>query len=278
MKKITFCILMLLWICSNIQIMGQGKEPQIREDGAYMYVDQLPVYPGREAALMEFMAKNLKYPEDAKVQGISGRVIVQFVVKKNGELTSFKVVRGIHPSLDAEALRAIKSIPKRWIPGRDKGEKVNTVFNIPVNFQLPTNNSNLGDQTIQKSDAKAKSPLQGVWQLCREVVPVGQGQFRIQTAPYMKILSSDMNFINMYVGVMNDRSVITALGTYKQTSNDTYVESVYKSVSDPELTGIENKLNFVFLTNDLLQITYQIPGRPTGGREIWVRVVQPSER
>ena len=84
---------------------------------------------------MNFLSKNIKYPTTAQENGIQGRVIVQFVVNTDGSITEPKVVRGVDPELDAEALRVISIMPK-WKPGKQKGEAVRVKYTIPVMFRL----------------------------------------------------------------------------------------------------------------------------------------------
>ena len=84
---------------------------------------------------MKFLQKNIQYPQDAEEKGIQGRVIVQFVVEKDGSIKDIKVVRGIDPSLDKEALRVINAMPK-WEPGKHKGEAVSVKYTVPVNFKV----------------------------------------------------------------------------------------------------------------------------------------------
>lgn len=95
------------------------------------FVDQMPQFPGGTAALNRFIGKNLKYPEDAKKQGISGRVILNFVVGKTGKIYDIRVVKGLSTSLDNEAIRMVRSMPD-WIPGKHKGVPVNVYFTLPV--------------------------------------------------------------------------------------------------------------------------------------------------
>lgn len=276
MKKFVFSILVLVWICSNIQMFAQEKMTQVREDGVYMYVDQMPVYPKGQEGIMKYLAESVKYPADAQTKGISGRVLVQFVIKKNGKISQIKVVRGVDPLLDEEALRVVKGIPGKWIPGREKGKKVPVLYTIPVNFQLKGKNQSSTLSNGLKVNKNIKASLEGIWQICTRVRPLGHGKFDIQTGPYLKILSSDKNIINMYLSMMNGRSVITAMGTYAQTSDCTYVEKIFKSITDPELTGVDSKLEFGFISENLLQVSYQLPGRPMSNKEIWVRIIQPN--
>lgn len=276
MKKFTFSFLLLVWIFSNIQLSAQERTAQVREDGVYMYVDQMPVYPKGQEGMMKYLTETVKYPAEAQAKGVSGNVLVQFVVKKNGKISNFKVVRGVDPTLDEEALRAVKGIPGKWIPGREKGKKVPVLFTIPVSFKLTgkSQSSSLSNSVTVNKNIKA--PLEGIWQICTRVKPLGYGKYDIQTGPYLKILSSDKSFFNMFISIMNKRSVITAMGTYAQTSDSTYVEKIYKSVTDPELTGTDSKLEFGFISENLLEVSYRLPGRSMSSKEIWVRVVQPN--
>ena len=111
-------------------------EPPIEgEVKIFDIVEQMPSFPGGATALFDYLSENIKYPEDCEKDSIQGRVIVTFVVEKDGSLTEAKVVKGVHPSLDEEALRAVKGMPK-WIPGAWNGERVRTKYTIPVTFKL----------------------------------------------------------------------------------------------------------------------------------------------
>lgn len=276
MKKFTFSFLLLVWICSNIQVVAQQKMEQVRQDGVYYFADQMPVYPGGQAAIMQYLTKEVKYPAEALKKGISGNVLVQFVVGKKGKLSDFKVVRGVDPLLDAEALRAVKGLPGKWIGGRNKGKRVRVLYTIPVNFQTSVSENRSSLEKDLKMNKNIKAPLEGIWQICTSVKPLGYGKYKIETGSYLKILSSDKKFTNMYFDQEGGRSVITAMGTYNKTSDATYVENIVKSVTDPELTGIANTLDYGFLSENLLVVSYQMPNRPVRGTEIWVRIVQPE--
>jgi protein TonB len=111
---------------------------QILEDTAktvYTYVEQMPEFPGGTDELMKYLQKNIKYPEIAQENGISGRVYVQFVVSSGGSISSVTVVRGVDPSLDKEAVRVIRNMPS-WKPGKQNGTPVKVQMSVPVNFRL----------------------------------------------------------------------------------------------------------------------------------------------
>ena len=103
-------------------------------------VEQMPQFPGGPAALMEFLSKNVKYPQEAYKNGIQGRVIVTFVINKDGSISDAKVVKSVAPQLDEEALRVVHSMPN-WIPGRQNGEPVNVKYTVPITFKLQGNES-----------------------------------------------------------------------------------------------------------------------------------------
>lgn len=108
---------------------------KVDANGVHMVCEEMPEFPGGMMECMKFLSKNVKYPAEAHEKGIEGRVIVQFIVEKDGSITNAKVVRGIHPSLDAEALRITNAMPK-WKPGKQKGEVVSVKFTIPISFKL----------------------------------------------------------------------------------------------------------------------------------------------
>lgn len=104
-------------------------------------VEQMPEFPdGGMPALMEYFSKNIKYPEAAMKKGTQGRVTVQFVVEKDGSIANAKVLRGIDPELDKEAVRVTSMMPK-WKPGMQKGQAVNVKYTIPVMFRLTEDNT-----------------------------------------------------------------------------------------------------------------------------------------
>ena len=101
----------------------------------FINVDPVPVFPGGEAALMKFINENLRYPAAAIKNGIQGRVVVQFVVKKDGSVDDVTVLHGVDSALDQEAIRVCKTLPK-FIPGKQNGQPVNVWFTLPVTFRL----------------------------------------------------------------------------------------------------------------------------------------------
>ena len=105
------------------------------ETKVFSYVEQMPIFPGGESALMNYIASNLKYPSAAQDQGIQGLVMLRFVVTGTGEVGEIQVLKSLGPSCDREAIRVVKSLP-RFTPGRKQGKPVNVWFQLPVRFEL----------------------------------------------------------------------------------------------------------------------------------------------
>jgi TonB family protein len=105
------------------------------DEKVYFMVDKMPVFPGEEGELRKFIASNIKYPVEAAKSGIQGRVFVMFIVNKEGKVEDAKVIKGVHPLIDEEALRVINTLPN-WTPGEHEGEKVSVQFTVPINFAL----------------------------------------------------------------------------------------------------------------------------------------------
>lgn len=105
------------------------------KEEVFMVAEQMPEYPGGMKEMLKFLQENVKYPENAMKNNVQGRVIVQFVIEKDGTPTEFKVLRSVDPDLDAEALRVLQTMPK-WKPGMQKGQVVRVKFTVPVSFKL----------------------------------------------------------------------------------------------------------------------------------------------
>ena len=115
---------------------GEAPVEEEEEEVIFMVVETMPEFPGGQQALFKYLSENVKYPVIAQENGIQGRVICQFVVNKDGAIVDVEVVRsGGDPSLDKEAVRVIKSMPK-WNPGKQRGKAVRVKYTVPVNFRL----------------------------------------------------------------------------------------------------------------------------------------------
>ena len=150
----------------DVKVVASAPQAVTSDDQTFSVVEQMPEYPGGMRAGLEFMARNLRYPTKAREAGKQGRVIVQFVVRKDGSLSDFKVLRPVDPWLDAEAIRVISTMPK-WKPGMQDGKPVSVKFTLPVTFMLEGTNSKpkAGDNDVvvvgygvQKSEESVDVP------------------------------------------------------------------------------------------------------------------------
>lgn len=128
-----------LGVAQDLEALPDAPPPpgevQENERQVFTVVEQMPEFPGGQQALMKYLSSHLKYPEFAKEEGIQGRVFLSFVVQEDGSFRDMKVLRGVHPSLDQEALRVAKSMPL-WNPGKNNGKVCCVQYNLPVMFKL----------------------------------------------------------------------------------------------------------------------------------------------
>lgn len=118
-------------------LQGDTKKSEItsKENDIFLVVEEMPEFPGGDAALRNFLASNVKYPAEAQQKGVQGKVYISFIVTKTGTIANAKIVRGVTPSLDQEAIRVVNLLPT-WKPGKQKGEAVNVSYTVPINFVL----------------------------------------------------------------------------------------------------------------------------------------------
>lgn len=118
------------------EVIAEPEPPKHEEENkVFDIVEQQPLFPGGPAALMKYLTEHTKYPVVAQENGVQGRVTVQFVVEKDGSISDVHVLRGVDPSLDKEAVRVVKSMP-RWTPGKQNGITVRVNYRVPVLFRL----------------------------------------------------------------------------------------------------------------------------------------------
>lgn len=116
-----------------VPVEVEEEEPE--EQQIFQVVEEMPEFPGGMAECLKFLGKNIKYPTISQENGVQGKVIVQFVVNKDGSIVDPVVVRSVDPYLDKEALRVIKTMPK-WKPGKQRGKAVRVKYTVPVTFKL----------------------------------------------------------------------------------------------------------------------------------------------
>lgn len=142
----------------SVQKVASSEIPTTND--VFMVVEQMPEFPGGMSACLKFLADHVAYPKEAAEKKIQGRVIVQFVVMKDGSIANARVLRAVDPLLDAEALRVIGLMPK-WKPGTQRGQAVNVKFTMPVTFRLNKDSTDMQPTTAGRiaavsGDAKAK--------------------------------------------------------------------------------------------------------------------------
>jgi periplasmic protein TonB len=119
----------------EIYIPPVREEEEVSEQEIFTVVESMPEFPGGAQAMMEYIARNIRYPPMARESGIQGRVFVNFVVEPDGSVSNVNVLRGIGGGCDEEAIRVVQGMPK-WTPGRQRGKAVRVSFNLPVRFTL----------------------------------------------------------------------------------------------------------------------------------------------
>jgi TonB family protein len=123
---------------SSVNI-GFKLPDQIVKEEPFVVVEEMPMYPGGEGELLKFLAENTQYPEEAKAQRIEGKVIIRFIVNTEGDTEGISVLKGVHPLLDAEAVRVVGML-SGFKPGKQGGKAVPVWYMVPINFALPITN------------------------------------------------------------------------------------------------------------------------------------------
>lgn len=259
--------------CWSLPSFAQQKPmEQIDKDGVYFYVDQMPGFPGGQEAMQRYLQANVRYPVKAQKKGVSGRVLIQFVVREDGTLSDFKIVRPVHSDLDAEALRVVQSMPK-WTPGVEKGKAVPVRYTIPISFNLTAGTGNSiapSDVRLPKGTEIKNKDLTGVWQSC--IIGQSEEEYAIAFTPMLKIFSSDKTFMNILTGNPKTGATLFARGEFTVKSDTTYVENLSESIMTSFGSGSQNTITVNFLHDDLVKFTFMVPGRDKPWTECWYRI------
>ena len=131
-SKIILLLATLFFFCGTTVFAQKANEDTSQ---VYKVVEQMPSFTGGENALMQFLANNVKYPTVAAENGVQGRVLVNFIVERDGSLSNVKIERSVDPALDKEAVRVVKAMPK-WQPGKQKGSTIRVKFKVPITFRM----------------------------------------------------------------------------------------------------------------------------------------------
>jgi len=142
MKKFSLLLALAITIFAPVSAQktviakdSHSVKKQIEQDSALDVCDQLPQFKGGDVAMMDFIRTSISYPKDAAEQGLQGRVVLRFIVEKDGTISNSEVLKSASLSLDTEALRVVNSMPQ-WIPGKHKGKVVRVRYVLPVTFRL----------------------------------------------------------------------------------------------------------------------------------------------
>lgn len=135
MKRLIMMSLMAICCLTTVLAQKTVVSQKDQKEDPFNVVEDMPAFPGGMEAMIQFISSNIKYPADAKKQKVDGRVLVNFVVEKDGSITEVKVIKPAFPSLDAEAIRVVKAMPK-WKPGYQNGKAVRVLFTLPISFNL----------------------------------------------------------------------------------------------------------------------------------------------
>lgn len=140
---------MLTFLCMSAKSqVVEEQEVKIEKDSVFYMVEKIPEYPGGDKARNEFLSQNIVYPKYERNNNIQGMVVVGFTIEKDGSLSGFRILKGVTPAIDAEALRVCKMMPN-WTPGEQRGKTVRVSINLPIRFALS------GGEKSKKKERKA---------------------------------------------------------------------------------------------------------------------------
>lgn len=139
-KLSSLAIFLMISVCS-LNVNAQEERETNSEDVIFTVVEDQAEFPGGQDSLMKFLAANIHYPQAAKEKGIRGRVIITFIVEKDGSLSNIKVLRDIGDGCGDEAIRVVKLMPK-WKPAKQRGKNVRQQFVLPITFRLSEEKNN----------------------------------------------------------------------------------------------------------------------------------------
>ena len=139
-------------IITTVKHQKEIYNEQISQPDVFDKVDEAPQFPGGMAGMMQYLSSNIRYPEDAREAGTQGRVIVSFIVEKDGSISNAKVAKPTYSSLDNEALRVVSNMPK-WTSGKQNGEAVRVKYSIPVSFRLNSKETPKAEGTLKPTES-----------------------------------------------------------------------------------------------------------------------------
>lgn len=164
-RKLCIFATSYFWIMKNIILLAvtllfgvrvcvaQNEQMQQKDTTIYTFTEVAPEYPGGQTAMFSFLAQTVEYPEEARLQGITGTVLVKFVIEKDGSVSNVKVIVPLHPALDEAAVRGIQKMPK-WKPATMAGNPVRAAYNIPIRFYMSKTDVKEARKAVENAQKK----------------------------------------------------------------------------------------------------------------------------
>ncbi len=230
-----------------------------------------PSFPGGTEAMYKYLSREIKYPREAYDHKIEGRVVVQFVVNSNGKVVSPEIMRGVDPSLDNEAIRLVRNMPK-WIPGKVDNLPVNSRFTLPIKFIL--NSSHQAERMSPDNHLPLSGDLTGIWRLNSII----KEEDKITSKPTG--IYRVMNLDNTYYTLMvysedqqpEDPTSVIEFGTYEYSSETSFIKKTTGNMHIPGLNGTEIECVFDPETSSHLYLHIKDETSGEWISEIWSRV------
>ncbi len=273
----TALTVVLAFTFGSFQGLQAATEIQ-KDDKVFDMVETPPQFVGGDVALYEYLSKSIQYPAVAHENNIQGRVIVQFIVDEKGKVINPKIIRGVDPSLDSEALRVVNAMPV-WKPGLQKGKAVKVRYTLPINFNLgsnqPKTNVNKPAETPVKIDdgkqhlATSKG-LVGLWR--QSGITEINGEISEVLSGNYKVINPDGTFYTFITWGEKKPTQIGLYGTYIITSDSTYTEQIIQHGINPRMNGTSSELRYKMIDENTLLIEYKNEAINKWIPEIWRRV------
>jgi TonB family protein len=220
-------------------------------DSIYQIVEEMPQFPGGEKAMMEYVAKNVKYPQEAKDKEIQGRVFVGFVVEKDGSVSTVKVLRGIGGGCDEEAVRVVSSMPK-WKPGIKDGKPVRVSYMMPLNFKLTEGQPAKPSKKADANKPDMKPDKDGVYQIAEEMP-----RFLGDDKALMVYLQKNLIMPEKYKGNTDENPSLAEYRTFVK-----FVVNEDGSISDIQL--LRKSAEFKDLDEEAIRVVKSMPNWEPG--------------
>ena len=227
------------------------KPTQPDNDSIYQIVDQMPEYPGGVEAMMKYVAENVKYPEKAKDEEISGRVFISFVIEKDGSVSNVEVKRGIGGGCDEEAVRVIKSLPN-WKPGIKDGKPVRVSYMMPINFKLTDDTPTKSVKKTEANKPDMKPNADGVYQIAEEMP-----RFPGDDKALMVYLQKNLIMPEKYKGNTDENPSLAEYRTFVK-----FVVNEDGSISDIQL--LRKSAEFKDLDEEAIRVVKSMPNWEPG--------------